>query len=458
MTATLPTTTTPLLSPGYRWATIGMTSLVFLAAFESLAVTTVMATVTRDLDGVAWYSVAFSATLAAGVVGTVAGGLWADRSGAVRPLLAAVVVFVVGLLLAGAAPGIEVFVAARFLQGLGGGAMTVALYVLVAQVFAPVDRPRIFGAFAAAWILPSLVGPPIAGVLADTVGWRWVFWGVVLLCGAATVALVPAMRDARGSTEPVAGGDGVRRLLLAAAAAAAIVTVDLTGRLGTGLGAGLALVGVVVTLVAVRPLLPAGTLRAGRGLPSVVLLRGLLAATFFAAEVHVPYLLQERHDYSPALAGLALTVGSLGWAAASHVQGRMGERLDDPGAMRAGTWLLLAGVGGQLAVAGLHLPGWVAPVLWVAAGAGMGLAFPRVSSFVLAVSAEHERGSNSAAMAIGDAVGGAVTIAVAGLAFNAVGGQSWTAFTAVFALATATAALAVAVARRTGVDAVVNDR
>lgn len=458
-TAPPATATTPLFAARYRWATIGMTSLVFLAAFEALAVTTVMATVARDLDGLAWYSVAFSATLAAGVVGTVAGGLWADRSGAVRPLVASVLVFVAGLVVAGAAPTIEVFVAGRFLQGLGGGAMTVALYVLVAQVYAPVDRPRIFGAFAAAWVLPSLVGPPVAGLLADTVGWRWVFFGVIGLCGAALVALQPTLRDAgRRVIEAQAAGDGARRLGLATTVALAVVVVDLSGRVGAALSVVLAAAGVVAAAVAVRPLLPAATLRAGRGLPSVVLLRGLLAATFFSAEVHVPYLLQERHDFSPALAGVALTVGALGWAAASHVQGRLGERLDDPGAMQVGTWLLLGGVAGQLAVALLHLPGVLVPVLWIAAGAGMGLAFPRVSSYVLDVSAEHECGANSAAMAIGDAVGGAVTIALAGLLFNAVGDRSWSAFAAAFALATLTAALAVVVARRTRVDAVVNDR
>ena len=63
---------TPLLGPRYRGATTGAVALVFLAAFEALAVATVMPAVTRDLDGRAWFSVAFSATLAASVVGMVA--------------------------------------------------------------------------------------------------------------------------------------------------------------------------------------------------------------------------------------------------------------------------------------------------------------------------------------------------------------------------------------------------
>src|SRR3954462_13461687 len=161
--------TTPLLAPAYRLATIGMVSLVFLAAFEALAVTTIMPTVSADLHGRAMFSAAFSAALAASVVGMVASGLWSDRSGPRLPLLTAVAVFSGGLLLAGLAPGMGLFVAARFLQGLGAGAMTVSLYVVVARIYAPVDHPRIFGVFAAAWVIPSMVGPSIAGGVAPGV-------------------------------------------------------------------------------------------------------------------------------------------------------------------------------------------------------------------------------------------------------------------------------------------------
>ena len=144
-------------------------------------------------------------------------------------MVASAVVFGVGLLAAGLAPGIEVFVAARFLQGLGGGAITVTLYVLVARIYAPVDHPRIFGAFAAAWVIPSMIGPTIAGVVAETVGWRWVFLGVVGLAAAATAMLRPALRDVTDRPEPSPVAS-VRRLLLAFAVAGGVVAVDLAGR------------------------------------------------------------------------------------------------------------------------------------------------------------------------------------------------------------------------------------
>lgn len=442
-------TTTPLLAPRYRLATIGMVSLVFLAAFEALAVTTIMPTVSADLDGRAWFSAAFSATLAASVVGMVAAGLWSDRSGPRLPLLASVAVFAGGLLLAGLAPGIELFVAARFLQGLGGGAMTVALYVVVARIYAPVDHPRIFGAFAAAWVIPSMVGPTVAGAVAEAVGWRWVFLGVVALAAAATAMLLPGLRGLVDVPEPSVLATG-SRLVLAAVVAGAVVALDLAGRASAAAGPAAAAVALVVVVLAVRPLLPAGTLVVRRGLPAVIALRGAIAATFFSTEIYLPYLLQEHYDVRPWLSGATLTVGALGWSGASHVQARLGARLEHHAALRAGAVLLLTGVAGELAATALELTPVVVALAWVAAGAGMGLMYPRISALVLAASSAQEQGRNTAAMSISDAVGGATAISLTGLVFTATGAAAELApFVAALSLTTALAAVALLVSRRT---------
>jgi MFS family permease len=442
-------TTTPLLAPTYRWATIGMVSLVFLAAFEALAVTTIMPTVSADLHGRAWFSAAFSATLAASVVGMVVGGLWSDRSGPRLPLLASVAVFAGGLLLAGLAPGIELFVAARFLQGFGGGAMTVALYVLVARIYAPIDHPRIFGAFAAAWVIPSMVGPTVAGAVLQAFGWRWVFLGVVALALAATVMLLPGLRGLTDDPEPASVATG-GRLALAALVAGAVVALDLAGRASATFGFVGGAAALVVVVLAVRPLLPPGTLAAGRGLPAVVGLRGAIAATFFSTEIYLPYLLQERYDVPAWLSGVTLTVGALGWSGASHVQARLGARLDHHTALRIGAGLLLAGVAGELVATALELTPFLIGAAWVVAGAGMGLMYPRISALVLAASSERDQGSNSAAMSISDAVGGATAISLAGLVFTSVGPAGDLApFVAALALTTGFAVAALLLSRRT---------
>src|SRR5450830_848908 len=178
----------------YLLVTLGACALVFLAAFESLAVTTIMPLVSRQLDGAGLYALAFAGPLATGVIGMVASGSWADRKGPVAPLLAAVAMFVLGLVIAGTAGSMQVLVAGRLVQGLGGGGLTVALYVVIARVYPPALHPKIFAAFSAAWVIPSLVGPFAAGLVAEVAGWPWVFLGVVGLVVPALLLTAPALR------------------------------------------------------------------------------------------------------------------------------------------------------------------------------------------------------------------------------------------------------------------------
>ena len=190
-----------------------------------------------------------------------------------------------------------------------------------------------------------MIGPTIAGVVAEAVGWRWVFLGVVGLAAAATAMLRPALRDVADRPEPSPVAS-VRRLLLATPwpRRRRRGRPGRPGRRGDGVrrdsgGAS------SWSLVAARPLLPPGTLRAARGLPSVVGLRGVISAAFFATEIYVPYLLQEQYDLAVWLSGAALTVGALGWAGASQVQARLGARLTNVTALRTGALLLVAGIG-----------------------------------------------------------------------------------------------------------------
>ena len=96
----------------------------------------------------------------------VAGG-WADARGPARPLFTGLAVFVAGLLLVGTAPTMAWFVAGRAIQGFGSGMASVPLYVIVARVYPEELRPKIFAAMAGAWVVPSLVGPSIGGLVAQ---------------------------------------------------------------------------------------------------------------------------------------------------------------------------------------------------------------------------------------------------------------------------------------------------
>lgn len=460
--------TAGILQRPYLLATAGAWALVFLAAFESMAVTTIMPLVSRDLDGAGLYALAFAGPLATGVIGMVAAGNWADRRGPAAPLYASVALFAAGLLIAGTALSMQMLVAGRLVQGLGGGAMTVALYVVIARVYPARLHAQVFAAFSAAWVIPSMIGPFAAGVVAELSSWHWVFLGVVGLVVPALAMILPAMRgvrstpDAReaGSSEPGSpkagageakpGGADVPwafgRMGWAALAALAVLGLNLSGQL-PGVGWMIAAVALVIAMLAVRPLVPRGTLGAHRGLPSVILMRGVASAAFFGTEVYVPYLLTERYSFSPAFAGLALTGSAIAWAAASAVQGRMGSRLGNALAVKIGSALVLGSVVIVLVTTVLAWPAGVAIAGWLFAGAGMGLMYPRLSVMTLALSKPEDQGFNSSAMSISDSLGGALSLAVTGLVFSALTTTAGS-FAGVFVLTSAIAVVGLVIAPR----------
>jgi predicted MFS family arabinose efflux permease len=238
-------------------------------------------------------------------------------------------------------------------------------------------------------------------------------------------------------------------LALAALAALAVLGLNLSAGV-PGAGGVLAAAAVAVALLAVRPLMPRGTLTARRGLPSVILTRGLASAAFFGAEVYLPYLLVERYAFAPTFAGLTLTGGAIAWAAASAIQGRLGTRLEHRRAVRIGSALVLGAVVLAFVTTVLAWPAAVAIGGWILAGGGMGLMYPRLSVMTLALSTRDTEGFNSSAMSISDSLGGALALAGTGVVFAAFSTAA-ASFAGVFALTAVIGVAAVAVAPRVAV-------
>ena len=441
-----------ILSPAYLTTTIAVFSLIAFNAFEAMAVTTVMPTISRDLEGFALYAVAFAAPLASGVVGTVAAGAWSDRRGPAGSLVASLVLFTVGVLTAGLAPSMDVFVAGRVVQGLGTGALIVSLYVVVGVVYPPQLRPSIFASFAAAWVLPSLFGPAIAAFVAETVGWRWVFLGIVGLVAVAAMLIAPVVPGLRATSdnEPAPRS----RMIWAAVAAVAVLAVELAGSEASTVGVLGAVASIVVVLVSVRALTPTGTLRAGRGLPSVIGTRGMMSAAFFSMQAYIVLVLQVRWDLTPGHAGLVLTVVGVVWAAASQLQARLRRRLSSERAMVIGTAMLLVATALLCLAVLIDLGPVVAGAAFVLAGAGMGLGFTRTSVAMLAASTERDRGFNSSAITIADSIGAALSLSLCGTAFAAAERANVDPFLTVFGLAAIAAVGSLGTASRTRVTQV----
>lgn len=467
MTAALLAPTPPvegLFGPRFRALTVGMVALISLLAFEALAVATAMPTVAHDLDGLRLYALAFGGPFAAGVVTMVAAGLWSDARGPAAPLRYGVVWFVAGLVVAGTAGNMVQFVVGRVVQGLGSGLLIVALYVVVARLYPEELHPQIFAAFAGAWVIPSLVGPAIAGLIVQYANWRWVFLAVPVLAVPAVLLIRPGLRrfdqpDPPGPTDqpaPVAGAAGgdrnrrpgrlapgsIRRIGWAVGAAGSAALLHYGGQQRGAPTFGLIALALGGLAVCVPRLLPAGVLRAGRGLPTVIAMRGLAAAAFTGAEVFVPLLLARERHLVPAVAGVALAAGAVSWSLGSWVQGRIRRPASRATLPRVGLLLMAAGLGcaAPLLLA-TGVPVVLGIVAWAVAGLGIGLAYPSISVLTLELSAPDEQGRNSSALQLSDSLCSASVLAFTGALLAATAAPGPGTYLAGFAVATGLAAL-----------------
>ena len=198
-------------------------------------------------------------------------------------------------------------------------------------------------------------------------------------------------------------------------------------------------------------LLPRGTLLARRGIPTAILMRGVLAGSFFGAETFVPLMLIEERGVATAVAGLTLTGGAVSWSIGSWIQGRPGTSVARVRLIQWGTGLVGVGVAAMSLSLWPTLPPLVGGLGWMVAGLGMGLAMSSVNVVLLALSPESDQGFNSAALQVSDALGSILFVGVGGAIFAGLherGGDNTGVFLLIYLLMAAIALAGAAAAPR----------
>jgi MFS family permease len=397
----------------YRRTTAGLLLTIASGAFEALAVATVMPATVDDLGGLGFYGWAFSAYMLTNLIGLVVAGDEADRRGPAVPFLAGVLCFTIGLLVGGFAPSMIVLILARAIQGFGSGLVNSVAYVTLGRGYPDEARPRMLALLSTAWVVPGLIGPAVAGLIATHIGWRWVFLGLAPMPFLAALLAMPTIRRIPAGALTARNWRRLRAALQLAAAMAVLLAG--LGQSRLVLAGPLTIIGIAVSWTALRAVLPPGTLRARPGLPASIATMGLLNLAFFGVDAFVPLGLTDVRHTSTAFAGLALTAGTITWTAGSWLQAHYARQWSPRTLIRSGLAIIAVGIAGIIGVLTTDVSVLVGPLVWAIAGFGIGLAYSGLSLSVLDSAPPGQEGSATSAMQLANAVGGALATGIGGV-------------------------------------------
>lgn len=413
-------------TPQQRLLTAGLVFMVTAVGFEGLAVPTVLPATLAQLGGLPLYGWAFSGFWLSSLVGITLSGVEADRHGPRAPMVAGALLFAGGLLIAGQASGMEWVVVGRVVQGIGAGAIASIVYVVIARGYDASAQPRMIAVISSAWVVPGLVGPAVAGYVAQESSWRWTFLALAPLLPLAAVALAGSLarlgppvsvpRDQARDLRPV------RDAVVLAFAAALVLGALTQGQALLVLPT--LLVGVLLAIRPLQHLLPDGTLGARPGRGAAVAVLGLISVAFFGVEAFVPLAVVSMRGASTVAGGLALTAAAVTWAAGSWLQARMTGRGSRRALIAAGILLIAVGIALEAAVPLTSLaPVWLAAAGWAISGLGMGIAYSTATLTIIESAPAGGEGAASAAVQLANTLGIGLGTGVAGavVAFGAAG-------------------------------------
>lgn len=369
-----------------------------VAQLEATVVNVALPTIGRDLNadvaGLQWTLNGYLLTLASLIL---VGGSLGDRFGRRRVFCIGVVWFTLASALCALAPSINVLVAARVLQGVGGALLTPGSLAIIEATFAPGERSKAIGAWSALGGVSGAIGPLVGGWLVQAASWRWVF---LINLPVGIFVVLAALRHVPESRDPeMAEGHDIRGSLLATLGLAGVTyaLIDAEGGFSpigivAAILAPLALIGFVwVERHARTPMLPLDIF-ASRQFTAANLVTfvvyGAMAGVFFLLAVE----LQTGLGYSPIEAGAAtlpMTAMMLGFAARG---GALAQRIGPRIPLTVGPLLIAAGMLLMTRIEpGASYVGTVLPAV-VVFGAGLVFVVAPVTATVLAAAPERHAG------------------------------------------------------------------
>ena len=311
----------------------GVVSGMFLSALDQTIVATALPTLVESLGGFNQITWVFTIYMLASTVSAALWGKLSDIYGRRSTYLAAIAIFLVGSLLCAAAQNLPQLIAARAVQGIGGGGIGALAFTIMADVLSPRERGRYVGLLSGTFAAGSVIGPLLGGFIADNFGWQWIF---LINLPLGLIALRISWSALRGvGTRRIARVD----LRGAATLSTAIVCLLLAGvwggdqyPWGSATIIGLLISSVVLAAVFVwielrvdEPVIAPRLIR-NRALVVSIVLAGFNTVVFQAPILYIPLFLQTVHVTSATGSGIAIVPLMVGMAVGSIVGGRQVSR------------------------------------------------------------------------------------------------------------------------------------
>ena len=412
---------------GRRW---GITAAVMLVATMQILDTSVtnvalphmQGSLSASLDEITWVLTSF---IAANAVILPATGWLVARLGRRRFFLLSTITFLVSSLLSGAAPNLELLVAARLLQGLGGGPLIPLAQAILLEIFPPRQRGMAMAIWGLGIMVAPIVGPTVGGWITENYSWRWIFY-LNLPFGALALALGsmflddPAPERTAGRGPAMVRFDGIGLALLVVGIGSLQVALDQGQRLDWFDSSAITTLAVVAVLglaaLVVWELRVAHPLVDLRVLANRTFALGTLLITVVGFGLYSSFLLltfyaQHLLRYDALTAGWVLAPGGIGSLISLAIGGRLANRTDP-------RWLVSIGTG--IIAYSLYLMGSLSlgadfwAVLWprFIQGFGMGLVFVPLTTMSLTAVAPADLPTASGLFNVVRNVGGSVGIAL----------------------------------------------
>ena len=416
---------TPALSPKrIRLTLLGVMLGMLLAMLDNAIVGTALPTIVGDLGGLKHLSWVVTAYTLATAVSTPVWGKFGDLRGRKNVFLTAIVVFVAGSILSGAAQSMIELIAFRTLQGLGAGGLAVSAFAIIADLVSPRERGRYQGMTASVMAVGTIGGPLLGGVITTDLGWRWAFYINVPL---GAVAFIWSQVMLPRSTKRTARIDWLGTVLLGTAITAMVLLTTWGGNQYAWisvqvLGLGVLTVAALGAFIAsqqraAEPVLPL-RIFTNRNLPLACTIALVVGVAMFGCVVYLPQFQQSVQGANATGSGLLLLPLVIPIVFVSQIVGRVMSK--------TGKYKMFFVLGAGFLIAGMALLATMTTatsrattsVYMVLIGIGLGFAMQMTTTVAQNSVAMGDLGVASAAVTLFRTIGGSVGVALFGSLFT----------------------------------------